>query len=160
MSYYETFEKLRKALQKTKFEQGDRHIAIQVRITDPDASGIYYIEDFGDRVLAEPYNYYDNDVEIIGTSSVLSRLFQNSLSFEDALSDNAVTVNGDINALEYFFGRMVTTPAKKTTTKSTTKSRKKTEVKKMNENKNEVKKPKDTETIKEVVEKEVKPKKK
>lgn len=165
MSYYETFEKLRKALGKVKFENGNRHLAIQVCIKDIDASGIFYIEDFGDRVFAEPYNYYDNDAEIITEASILLKLFEKKLDFENALQDGSISVNGDIDSLKYFFNRIIKVPVKKTTakkatTKQTTKKLTKTEVKKMKDDKTTVSKPKDSETIKEVVEKEIKPKQK
>ena len=84
MSYYETFELLRKALRKVNFENGDRHLAIQVTITDEEASGVFYIEDLGDRVLAEPYNYYDNDADITSESSTLLKLVEKKLDFEKA----------------------------------------------------------------------------
>lgn len=165
MSYYETFEKLRKALGKAKFENGNGHFAIQVCITDTDSSGIFYIEDFGDKVLAEPYNYHDKDAEIIAESSILLKLFEKKLDFEKALQDGTITASGDVNSLKFFFDRIIKAPAKKTTTKktttkATTKKNTKTEVKKMKDDKNNVSKPKDSETIKEVVEKEIKPKQK
>lgn len=164
MNYYETFENLRKALQKVKFENGDRHLAIQVTITDPEASGIFYIEDFGDRVFAEPYDYYDKDAEIIGDSKTLIKLFEKKLDFEKSMKDGSIIANGDIDALKGFFARIIKAPAKKTTakkatTKTTAKKTAKTEVKTMKDNKKNVTKPKDTETVKEVVEKEIKPKK-
>jgi len=161
MNYYETFETLRKALGKVKFENGDRHFAIQVKITDTEASGIFYIEDFGDRVFAEPYDYYDKDAEIIADSSVLLKLFEKKLDFEKALADGAVVANGDVDSLKKFFSRIIKTPAKKTATKkTTTKKTTKTEAKTVKEDKKTVTKPKDTETVKEVVEKEIKPKSK
>ena len=164
MNYFETFEKLKKVLEKAKIEKTDGHLAIQVCITDSDASGIFYIEDFGDSVLAEPYDYYDNDAEIIATADSLQKLFEKKLDFEKALSDGTITASGDINALSNFFGRIVKAPAKKTTakkttTKTTAKKTANTEVKKVKDDKEKVSKPKDTETIKEVVEKEIKPKK-
>lgn len=165
MNYYETFETLRKALQKAKFENGDRHLAIQVTITDQEASGIFYIEDFGDRVLAEPYDYYDKDAEIIGESSNLLKLFEKKLDFEKALADGIIIANGDVDALKGFFSRIIKSPAKKTaarktTAKTSTKKTTKTEVKTVKDDKTKVTKPKDTETVKEVVEKEIKPKSK
>ena len=165
MNYYETFETLRKALQKAKFENGDKHLAIQVTITDLEASGIFYIEDFGDRVLAEPYDYYDKDAEIISDSSNLLKLFEKKIDFEKALNEGIITANGDIDALKGFFSRIIKSPVKKTTakktaTKTTAKKKAKTEVKTVKEDKTKVTKPKDTETVKEVVEKEIKPKSK
>ena len=121
MSYYETFELLRKSLRKVNFENGDKHLAIQVTITDEEASGVFYIEDLGHRVLAEPYNYYDNDADIISDSSTLIKLFEKKLDFEKALQEGIVTADGDIDALKDFFNRIIKTPAKRTATKKTAK---------------------------------------
>lgn len=173
MNYFETFSELKEILEKTKIKKSDGHLAIQVCITDDECSGIFYIEDFGDRILAEPYDYYDNDVEIIGQAEHLKMLFEKKLNLAKAVENGAVTVNGNFEALEGFFDRITkpttkkatvsrkaTKPqsASKTTSKKTT--GKKTEVKKLAEDtKNKDVKPKDSETIKEVVEKEIKPKK-
>lgn len=168
MNYFETFEKLKETLEKAKIKKSDGHLAIQVCITDTDAAGIFYIEDFGDRVLAEPYDYYDNDAEIIGSSANLKKLFEKKLEFLKALEDGTITANGNIEALDSFFKRIEKTAAKTTTAKKATQkktvkkttAKKETEAKKVTEEakkKSPVKK--DTETIKEVVEKEVKPKK-
>ncbi len=167
MNYFETFSELKGILEKAKIKKGDGHLAIQVCITDEDCSGIFYIEDFGDRILAEPYDYYDNDVEIIGQADALKLIFEKKLDLKKATQNGEVTVNGNFDALMSFLERITKQAAKKTaksstSTKTTAKksTSKKTEAKKMNEdtNKKEVK-PKDSETIKEVVEKEIKPKK-
>lgn len=166
MNYFETFENLRNTLEKAKIKKAEGHLAIQVCISDPEASGVFYIEDFGDRVFAEPYDYYDNDAEIIGSASSLKSLFEGKVEFQKALENGDITANGNIEALAGFFGRITKAPvkkaAKKTATKTTAKkaTKKKTEVGKVTEDtkKNDTKK-KETETIKDVVEKEVKPKK-
>ncbi len=173
MNYFETFSELKEILEKAKIKKSDGHLAIQVAITDPDSSGIFYIEDFGDRILSEPYDYYDNDAEIIGQAEKLKMLFEKKLDLAKAIENGDITVNGNLEALESFIGRISKPAAKRaTTTKKTTKSSatpktaakkstsKKTEVNKMtDETKNKDTKPKDSETIKEVVEKEIKPKK-
>lgn len=168
MNYFEAFEKLKQASEKAKLEKTDGHLAIQVVILDDEASGIFYIEDFGDKILAEPYDYYDNDAEIQGQYKDLIRLFEKKLELSKAIEDNIITASGNIEALYSFFDR-IKIPAKKASTKKTTvkntastkkTTKKKTEANKMTkDSKNKVSKPKDTETIKEVVEKEVKPKK-
>ena len=168
MNYFETFEKLKQALEKAKFESGNGHFAVQVVILDDDANGIFYIEDFGDKVLAEPYDYYDNDAEIRGKSADLLKLFEGKLDPAKAIEEGTITASGNVEALIAFWSR-IKVPKKKTTVrkatakpeKSTTKTtKKKTEVKKMaDENKNKDTKTKDSEPIKEVVEKEIKPKK-
>jgi len=169
MNYFETFSELKEILEKAKIKKSDGHLAIQVCITNPEAAGIFYIEDFGDRILAEPYDYYDNNVEIIGQADVLKLLFEKKLDLKDATQNGDLTVNGDFSALEDFLERIAKPTAKKaSTTKKSTKSSaaarkttsKKTEVKKVTEDtKNKDVKPKDSESIKEVVEKEIKPKK-
>ncbi|MBQ7986124.1 MAG: SCP2 sterol-binding domain-containing protein [Clostridia bacterium] len=166
MNYFETFSELKEILEKAKIKKTDGHLAIQVCITDTDASGIFYIEDFGDRILAEPYDYYDNDAEIIGQASDLKMLFEKKLDLEDAIKSGVIIANGNTDALKSFLERIAKTPVKKATKsspKTTTKkaTAKKTEVKKVTEDtKNKNVKPKDSETVKEVVEKEIKSKKK
>lgn len=171
MNYFEVFSEIKEILEKAKIKKSDGHIAIQVCITDEDASGIFYIEDFGDRILAEPYDYYDNDVEVVGQSSVLKLLFEKKVDLKKAIQNGDIVVHGNLESLENFLKKISkatvknTTSAKKTiaSPKTTTKksTSKKTEVKKMKEDtKNKDVKPKDSETIKEVVEKEIKPKKK
>lgn len=173
MNYFETFSELKGILEKAKIKKSDSHIAIQVCITDTDAAGIFYIEDFGDKILAEPYDYYDNDAEIIGQAETLKMLFEKKLDLANAIENGDVTVNGNFEALDSFLGRITKPTAKRATgTKKTTKSSttpkttvkktagKKTEVKKVTQDtKNKDTKTKDSETIKEVVEKEIKPKK-
>lgn len=173
MNYFETFSELKEILEKAKIKKTDGHLAIQVCITDPDSSGIFYVEDFGDRILAEPYDYYDNDVEIIGQAERIKMLFEKKLELTDATKNGDITVNGNLEALESFLKRIAkpavkkAAAAKKTvksaaTSKTTAKkyASKKSEVKKMTEEtKNKDTKTKDSETIKEVVEKEIKPKK-
>lgn len=167
MNYFETFSELKGILEKAKIKKSDGHLAIQVGISDADSAGIFYIEDFGDRILAEPYDYYDNDAEIIGQASDLKMLFEKKLDLEEAIKSGAITANGNIEALKGFLDRIAKTPVRKATksgtkTKTTTKKAtgKKTEVKKVTDDtKNKDVKPKDSESIKDVVEKEIKPKK-
>lgn len=169
MNYFETFSEIKEILEKSKIKKSDGHLAIQVCITDKDASGIFYIEDFGDRIMAEPYDYYDNDIEIIGQAEKLKMLFAKKLDLKKAVENSDLVVNGNFEALAGFLERIAKPTARKTTvTKKVAKSgsavkkstKKKTEVKKVTDNnKNKDVKPKDSEPIKEVVEKEIKPKK-
>lgn len=172
MNYFERFSELKEILEKAKIKKSDGHLAIQVCITDEDASGIFYIEDFGDRILAEPYDYYDNDVEIIGQAEILKKLFEKKLDLEKSTENGDILVNGNLEALYTFLGRITKPAAKRTSATKKTKvsasskttakksTSKKTEVKNVTEDtKNKDVKPKDSEPIKEVVEKEIKPKK-
>lgn len=174
MNYFEKFSELKEILEKAKIKKSDGHLAIQVCISDEECSGIFYIEDFGEKILAEPYDYYDNDVEIIGQADVLKMLFEKKIDLAEATENGTIVVNGNFEALKSFLARIAKQPAKRATStkkttgtsatpKSTSKktTSKKTEVKKVtDETKTKDVKPKDSETIKEVVEKEIKPKKK
>lgn len=115
MNYFEVFSELKELLEKAKIEKGSGHLAIQVCITDPNSAGIFYIEDFGDRILAEPYDYYDKDVEILGQASILRMIFEKKLDLREAIESGDLTVNGNFEALEGFLGRISKPKARKVT---------------------------------------------
>lgn len=155
MNYSEAFEKLKKVLEKSKFEKGERHFAIQVCIKDPDASGIFYIEDVGDKILAEPYDYFDKDAEIVGQVSDLKKLFEKKIDFQKALNDGVITATGDISGLSEFFSRI-----KKASSARKPASAKSTKPKPAEKAKKSVtpRKKRGSESISDVVKKEVKKK--
>ena len=162
MNYFERFSEIKDVLEKAKIKKGEGHIAIQVSITDLDSAGIFYIEDFGDRISVEPYDYHDNDVEIVGQAGAIKMLFEKKVTLANAIKNGEIAVRGNIDTLEGLLSRITKQTTKKATKSSTAtkkSSTKKTEVKKVKEDtKNKDVKPKDSETIKEVVEKEIKPK--
>ena len=57
MNYFEAFEKVRKATEGLTAGAVADHLAIQVNLSDEDASGICYLEAKDGTFHAEPYDY-------------------------------------------------------------------------------------------------------
>lgn len=161
MNYFEAFEEVKKALSKITVPDKPSRFAIQVRLSDEDACGTFYILLADGKIIAEPYDYYDNDADIYTSLKTLIEIISGKLDIKKAVSEKMISVSGDTDTLSNFFAKSAVkktaakkaTPAKKTATKAT---KKKTEDSKMSDDK---KKPQEEDVIKEVVEKETKPKK-
>lgn len=160
MNYYEAFEKAKKALSKLTVPDKSGPFAIQVRLSDEDACGTFYILISDGKIIPEPYDYFDNDADIYTSLKSLLDLISGKLDIKKAVSENIISVSGDIETLSTFFKKPAVkkTAAKKPTAKKTTSktTKKNTEDAKMADDKN---KPQKEDVIKEVVEKETKPKK-
>ncbi len=158
MNYFEAFSQVQSALTKLKASDKTSHFAIQVRLSDEDACGTFYILLADGKIIAEPYDYYDNDVDIYTPLGTLLEIIAGKLDIKKAVSEKMISVSGNTDALEKFFGAKKASAPKKTTKKKTTAKtiKKKPEDTKMADEK---KKPQEEDVIKEVVEKETKPKK-
>lgn len=164
MYFEEAFKKIKTALDKAAPAVTDGHFAIQIRMTDNDCGGTFYIELADKHVYVEPYDYYDNDVDVAATYKNILSMAKGTLDIETAIADGIIYAGGNVDQFIAFAKSIKpkkstprkTTKAnsaatKKCAVKKTAKSAKtKTEASKMDDKK---------ETITEVVEKEVKPKK-
>lgn len=175
MDYFKAFETLKTALEKAKIPVGEGHFAIQVRISDEDCAGIFYIEAKDKQLYVEPYDYYDHDVDILTSVKDFKSIIEGKLDIKKAIEGGKIVVNGYTEGLIAFLEALPKkAPAKKASTKKATAkepvakkaatkkpatkaAKKKTEAVKVKE---DTKKPETKETIAEVVEKEVKPEKK
>lgn len=125
MNYYQAFEAVKNSITKfdsTKFTQ---NFAIQVTMTNKDCGGIFYIE-YKDGILnIEPYNYYDNSVDITAGYSDLCKALSGKLS----LGSTKLNISGDSEILSSFISAIEfkepakekKTPAKKTVKKEAAK---------------------------------------
>lgn len=95
MSYLEAFETVRKAAGKLKKGKVVEHLAIQVNLTDEDASGICYLEAVDGVFHAEPYDYHDHDALFTVTSADLVAILSGKLDFDKAVADGILTIEGD-----------------------------------------------------------------
>lgn len=168
MNYFEAFEAIKTALEAASIPPTDGRSAIQVRISDEASVGTFYILASESGLAIEPYDYYDNDADILTEVSTLLDIIAGRLDFKEAVADKSVSVSGNIEAVTKLFDSI---PKRKTTVKRT--AAKKTAVKKgssraakkKTEEAMEIKTTDDKkntsgkETIEEVVEKEIKPKK-
>lgn len=130
MYFEEAFKKIKTALEKADVKPADGHLAIQVRMTDDDCGGTFYIEQADKQYFAEPYDYYDNDVDVAADYKSILSLVQGKLDIETALAGGTVYAGGNVDAFIAF--------AKSITPKKTAK---KTAAKKSDTKKKAAKKP-------------------
>lgn len=123
MYFEEAFKKIKTALEKADVKPADGHLAIQVRMTDDDCGGTFYIEQADKQYFAEPYDYYDNDVDVAADYKSILSLVQGKLDIETALASGTVYAGGNVDAF-IAFAKSITpkktakkTAAKKTDTK-------------------------------------------
>ena len=95
MSYLEAFEKVRRATDGLKAGAVTEHLAIQVDLTDPDASGICYLEAENGTFHAEPYDYRDRDARFFVRSADLVAILSGGMDYDAAISDGTLRVEGD-----------------------------------------------------------------
>ena len=75
MTFQEKFDELKAAYGKTMDWSGvDYDLAAQIRLTDEDCHGTFYVSYLGGTAAIEPYDYHDNTVDI-GINSALLRSF-------------------------------------------------------------------------------------
>lgn len=168
MNYFEAFEAIKTALEAADIPPRDGRLAIQIRISDEASAGTFYILASESGLAIEPYDYYDNDADILTEVATLLDIIAGRLDFKKAVADKSVIVSGNIEAVAELFGSISIkkiavkrTAAKKTAAKkgSSRASKKKTEEAMKNKTTDDKKNTSGKETIEEVVEKEIKPKK-
>lgn len=98
MTFFEAFDKVKASMKTAKADKKIEHLAIQVNLNDPDASGICYIEIKDGKVFVEPYDYYDRDAIIHLSSKNLVDIMRGKLDFDKALEDKQLTVEGNYEA--------------------------------------------------------------
>ncbi|MBO5060314.1 MAG: SCP2 sterol-binding domain-containing protein [Clostridia bacterium] len=94
MDYFKAFETIKAALEKADITPPDGHFAVQVRLSDETASGILYIEVRDKQLFVEPYDYYDNDVDILTSVKDLKSIIEGKLDVQKAIDDGKITVTG------------------------------------------------------------------
>jgi len=117
MDYFKAFETIKSSLEKSDIHLKDEHLAIQVILTDEDCGGIFYIENYFKKLVVMPYDYYDNNVNIISDYASFIELITGKKNL-GALLDK-ITIKGDFEAAKEFFDSIK--PKKKTTRKTTVK---------------------------------------
>lgn len=125
MNFFEAFDNIKSSIIKFDSTKFDNDFAIQFTMTNKDCGGIFYIEYKDGQLNIEPYNYYDNNVEITAGYSDLCK----ALSGKLALSSPKLVVSGDAEGLSAFISAIEFTepekekkaPAKKAAVKTTVK---------------------------------------
>lgn len=139
MDYFKAFETIKSSLEQSEISLKDEHLAIQVILTDAECGGILYIENYFKKLNVMPYDYYDNNVNVITDYESFMELITGKKNLGALLEK--ITIKGDFEAAKDFFDSIK--PIKKSTTKKTTAKKtavKKTEPKKTEEKKTSAKK--------------------
>ncbi len=117
MTFFEAFENVKKSMKTAKADKIDGHLAIQVNLNDPDASGICYIEVKDNSLFIEPYDYYDRDAIIHISSTNLAKIMTGKLDFDKAIEDKLLVIEGDFERAAEIKKLVKKPAARKSTTK-------------------------------------------
>lgn len=96
MTFIEKFEEVKKIC--TVDAKFGRDFAIQIKLTDEDCGGIFYVENRDGGFNVEPYDYRDRDGEIVCESKLLESVLQGKKSFE-AARKSGLEINGNEDAV-------------------------------------------------------------
>lgn len=135
MYFEEAFGKIKTSLQKTKIKASDNHFAIQIRMTDYDCGGTFYIEQKEGKFFVEPYNYFDFDADVEASFKDIKDIADGKLDMKKAVDDGKLIISGNLEELLGYADKLKKTEkkavAKKPAAKSTVKktAAKKTEKK-------------------------------
>lgn len=121
MYFEEAFGKIKTSLQKTKVKALDNHFAVQVRMTDYDCGGTFYIEQKDGQFFVEPYNYFDFDADIEAEFKDIKDIADGKLDMEKAVKDGKLIISGNLEELLGYGKQLKKAPARKTATKATAK---------------------------------------
>lgn len=95
MNYFEAFEKVRNATEGLTAGAVADHLAIQVNLSDEDASGICYLEATDGTFHAEPYDYRDRDALFTVKCEDLVAVLTGGKAYDTAVAEGILTVTGD-----------------------------------------------------------------
>ena len=116
MYFEEAFGKIKTSLGKTKVKASDNHFAIQVRMTDYDCGGTFYIEQKEGKFYVEPYNYFDFDADIEASFKDIKAIADGKLDMKEAVDDGKLIINGNLEEL-LSYGSQLKKPEKKVAAK-------------------------------------------
>jgi hypothetical protein len=116
MYFEEAFGKIKTSLQKTKVKALDNHFAIQVRMTDYDCGGTFYIEQKEGKFYVEPYNYFDFDADVEASFKDIKDIADGKLDMKKAVDDGKLIISGNLEELLSYSDKLKK-PEKKTVTK-------------------------------------------
>ena len=99
MTYEELVQKVREAYSGVDVSNINEHVAIEVNIRG-EAEGAFYIEIRRERVLVEPYEYYDRDLIIVTTADVIMQMVEGKIQPRVAYTKELLKLYGDVELVE------------------------------------------------------------
>ena len=116
MNFFEAFENIKKSITKFDSAKFNNDFAIQVTMTNKDCGGIFYIEYKDGQLNIEPYNYYDNNVDITSGYADLLKVLAGKLALTSVklnITGDAEVLSSFISAIEFKTEEKPKAPAKK-----------------------------------------------
>lgn len=102
MTFMQAFEKIKTRLDNVPAKDETCDFAVQVTLTNKDCRGVFYVKQTNGALNAEPYDYHDNDAELVISYLGFSKLIDGRLNPSDAAEKGVIEISGDaskINAL-------------------------------------------------------------
>ena len=95
MTFDTFFEKVKEVLSKADISGIQEDFAFQIDITGEE-SGTFYIEKRGQKLSAEPYDYYDRDALITCSAGTLEKIAAGKLDPVAAFALRKIKVEGNL----------------------------------------------------------------
>ena len=96
MTYEKLVDKVKSYYDRADVSEIREHVAIEVDIRG-EAEGAFYIEVLSDRIVVEPYEYYDRDVIITTSARIILEIASGKLDIEDAFNSGKIHVRGNLD---------------------------------------------------------------
>ncbi len=139
MDFYQAFDSIKAGISEVDTSKFQGNFAIQCTMTNKDCGGIFYIEYKDGSLNVEPYNYYDNNVDITAGYSDLCKALAGSVSKNVIFAGDESVFKAFAAAIKFALPekKAAKKPAKKAAAKKT--AEKKVTEKKVTEKKTEKK---------------------
>lgn len=123
MSYQDSFEKVKALVDKLDASMVDGHYAYEFDIIGDD-EGKFYVEINGGKIVAQPYDYIDNDAMVTAPSAEIIKYFSNEKSDIEVSGDKldiltTIIINSAPKKKAKTTAAKPTAPAKACTAKTT-----------------------------------------
>ena len=102
MTFNTAFEKIKDKIGEYDFNSKNNDYAIQVKLTNKDCEGTFYIQSKDSSLFVEPYDYYDNDVSVCVTAGDFTKLVDGKTSLDKVISANKIEISGDGEKIREF----------------------------------------------------------
>lgn len=105
MTFIQAFENIKSRLDKNgATAKIDTDFAIQVELTNKDCSGIFYLQNKDGKLIAEPYDYYDNNIAISVSYLYFSKLIDGRIVPSKAIEKGNISAVGNLDILDAICG--------------------------------------------------------
>ncbi len=114
MTFQEKFDELKRIYGETAdFSAAPAGLAAQIRMTDEDCGGTFYVAYFGGTGAIEPYDYRDHTVDIAIGSALLEALLDGKKDPVEAYLNGEFQLDGDASHAQALIEALKRRPKKR-----------------------------------------------